>query len=319
MLSPASENFYTLRCLASLPRAVLCASAAPVRPPRPAALRESAAEERPPRCPPPPTSPSRSCPTRTPRRRAARSRWRRRRGTQTSGGNCCRGAIARSTACCCSSRFGAALSTRSIAPPRSAAVSRAATTCARARWTRCARSCATARPTRRSPSSLSSSATPRRCRSQRIARAAECAYFLLLVGARLPLPADAWRARASCRVLPAVRAFGYCRASGVLRLCCARRCRAAVRRGARDHRAMVRRTRRAGSRPLRGEGRGCEGLGRRCHMRCRVDEGGSVRVRVVCRFLTENGLRAIVRPRNGGPSAAAKSLEGVPKRKLKIY
>ena len=112
-------------------------------------------------------------------------------------------------------------------------------------------------------------------------------HFLLLVGARLPLPADAWRACVVPRVLPAVRAFGYCRASGVLRLCVRtalpappsdaaleiieRWCKPADQdaHGLRDLCACARR------------GRSCEGLGRRCHMRCRVDEGGSVRVRVI--------------------------------------
>ena len=101
------------------------------------------------------------------------------------------------------------------------------------------------------------------------------------------LPADAWRACVVPRVLPAVRAFGYCRASGALRLCLRtvlpappsdaaleiieRWCKPADQdaHGLRDLCACARR------------GRSCEGLGRRCHMRCRVDEGGSVRVRVV--------------------------------------
>ena len=87
-------------------------------------------------------------------------------------------------------------------------------------------------------------------------------------------------------MLPAVRAFGYCGASGALRLrlrplpappsdaaleIIERWCKPADQdaHGLRDLCACARR------------GRSCEGLGRRCHMRCRVDEGGSVRVRVI--------------------------------------
>ena len=187
---------------------------------------------------------------------------------------------------------------RSIAPPRGRRGRQSRGYHVRARKMDAVREeRATARPTRRSPSSLSSSATSRRCRSQRPCtpscrvRCTSCSSWAR--GCRCP-PTRA-RACVVPRVRPPSAPSGTAGASGVLRLRGAHgAARAAVRRAARrDHRAMVRRrtrTRTGSADPARARGAAAAARGGRptagtCA--AALTRAAACGCASFCRFLTE--------------------------------